>query len=120
MPSTPAEDSLSEAMRAYWSSFARGGAPHAADQPAWRQHAVGGTYMHFAAAPAAANDLFPGMYRLHEEAVRRRRAAGDIAWNWNVGVASPPLPPRTPKERAPADTPLSRTIDADPESRGAP
>jgi hypothetical protein len=24
--------------------------------------------------------------------VRRRRAAGDIAWNWNIGLLSPSLP----------------------------
>jgi para-nitrobenzyl esterase len=51
-------------------------------------------FMRFADRPRADNHLLPGMYALHEEVVRRRRAAGDIAWNWNVGVASPPLPPK--------------------------
>jgi para-nitrobenzyl esterase len=35
------------------------------------------------------------MYALHEAVVCRRRAVGDIAWNWNVGILSPPLPPQT-------------------------
>jgi para-nitrobenzyl esterase len=33
----------------------------------------------------------PGMYELHEEAVRRRRATGKDPWNWNTGLVSPPL-----------------------------
>ena len=36
----------------------------------------------------------PGMYKLNEAVVCRRRAAGDVAWNWNVGLAAPPLPPK--------------------------
>jgi para-nitrobenzyl esterase len=34
----------------------------------------------------------PGMYRLNEEVMCRRKAAGTTAWNWNVGLASPPIP----------------------------
>jgi para-nitrobenzyl esterase len=34
----------------------------------------------------------PGMYELHEESVCRRRASGNIAWNWNVGLLSPRQP----------------------------
>jgi para-nitrobenzyl esterase len=34
------------------------------------------------------------MYALNDEVVCRRRAKGDQSWNWNVGVASPPLPPK--------------------------
>ena len=49
-------------------------------------------YMHFADAPRPSNNLFPGMYALHEAAVCRRRASGDQPWNWNVGIISPPLP----------------------------
>ena len=33
-------------------------------------------------------------YALNEAVVCRRRAAGDQPWHWNVGIASPPLPPR--------------------------
>jgi para-nitrobenzyl esterase len=38
-----------------------------------------------------AEDLYPGMFALHEEAMCRRRASGDQPWNWNVGIISPPL-----------------------------
>jgi para-nitrobenzyl esterase len=41
-------------------------------------------------------DLFPGRYGLQEEVVCRRRAKGDLAWNWNVGLVSPPLPDPSP------------------------
>jgi para-nitrobenzyl esterase len=36
----------------------------------------------------------PGMYDLNEEVMCRRRAQGSQPWLWNVGVASPPLPPK--------------------------
>jgi para-nitrobenzyl esterase len=32
------------------------------------------------------------MFQLHETVICRRRAAGDVPWNWNVGLWSPPLP----------------------------
>jgi para-nitrobenzyl esterase len=35
----------------------------------------------------------PGMYELNEQVVCRRRASGTQAWNWNVGIVSPTLPP---------------------------
>ncbi|HZG32319.1 MAG TPA: carboxylesterase family protein, partial [Sphingopyxis sp.] len=57
-------------------------------------YADGRGYLHFAGAPRAGRNLFPGAAALHEAVVCRRRAAGDIPWNWNVGVASPPLPPK--------------------------
>jgi para-nitrobenzyl esterase len=52
--------------------------------------------MHFAQIPEAQIRLMLGMYELNEEVVCRRRHAGDIGWNWNVGLASPKLPPATP------------------------
>ena len=48
--------------------------------------------MRFAGTPQVAMDLMPGQFRLHDQVVCRRRAAGTIPWNWNVGVASPMLP----------------------------
>jgi para-nitrobenzyl esterase len=52
--------------------------------------------MNFGDAPHAADHVFPGMYALHEESVCRRRANGDMPWNWRVGLASPKLPGATP------------------------
>ena len=99
IPNTPTEKRLSDAMLAYWSSFARDGAPSAPGEPAWRPYSRDESYMYFEAGPeGSATNLLPGMYELHEEVICRRRAA-NVAWNWNVGVAAPPLPPQTPECR---------------------
>ena len=92
IPATVAERALSRAMTDYWSAFAAAGKPAAEGLPEWRPHAEDGFWMRFTDAPEASDTPYPGAYRLHEEVVQRRRAAGDIAWNWNVGIASPPLP----------------------------
>jgi len=74
----------------YWSSFASTGRPEAAHRPAWPAYGSGEAYMLFADAPRPSGNLYPGMYELHEEAMCRRRA-GDLPWNWYVGIGSPPL-----------------------------
>ena len=45
--------------------------------------------MHFADVPRVSASLLAGACDLHDDVVRRRRAAGDTPWNWNVGIASP-------------------------------
>jgi len=62
-------------------------------EPDWPAYGSQHAYMDFTDAPHASVDPFPGMYALHEEAVCRRRSSGTVAWNWNVGVISPPLSP---------------------------
>lgn len=89
----PAEEALSRAMISYWTSFARTGIPKAAGDPNWPPFAPHESYMRFAAKPEVATRLMPGMYKLTEEVVRRRRRAGDEQWGTNVGVAAPVLPP---------------------------
>jgi para-nitrobenzyl esterase len=97
IPDTAVERKLSDAMVGYWTSFARDGEPSAQGYPAWRPYSSDEAYMYFADAPEGrATHLLPGMFELHEEVMCRRRAAGDIPWTWNVGVASPPLPPQAP------------------------
>ncbi len=91
-PDTPEEAKLSAAMIGYWTSFARDGVPHAAGQPAWRPYGAERAYLTFAEGPEAGVHLRPGMYELNEAVICRRRAQGDLSWNWNVGVVSPPLP----------------------------
>jgi para-nitrobenzyl esterase len=91
VPTTPQERSLSDTMIDYWTSFARTGQPEAANAPEWPAFGRAGEAMIFEAGPRPARDLMPGMYALHEEIVRRRRAH-DIAWNWNVGLWSPKNP----------------------------
>ncbi|HET9160559.1 MAG TPA: carboxylesterase family protein [Caulobacteraceae bacterium] len=95
-PSDAREQALSEAMTAYWASFVKTGAPSAPGQPAWATFASQASYMAFEDRPRAGSDLFPGRYELHEAVICRRRAVGLIAWNWNYGTASPPLPPKAP------------------------
>jgi para-nitrobenzyl esterase len=92
VPDGAREKSLSDAMLAYWTSFARTGvptAPHWRDWPRFAQHAG---YMHFAEAPRASTNLMPGMFALHEEVMERERRAGNLPWSGNVGVAAPTLP----------------------------
>jgi para-nitrobenzyl esterase len=91
VPDTPGERRMSDAMMAYWSSFAKTGTPVAGGQPAWQPYGRDGHYMAFAQTPRPGTKLYPGMFALHEAAVCRRRAAGDQPWNWNTGVISPVL-----------------------------
>uniref|UniRef100_B0SWT0 Carboxylic ester hydrolase n=1 Tax=Caulobacter sp. (strain K31) TaxID=366602 RepID=B0SWT0_CAUSK len=91
-PDTPEEAKLSAAMTQYWASFARDGVPRAAGQPAWRPYGAERAYLTFGEDPQPGVHLRPGMYELNEAVMCRRRAQGDLSWNWNVGVVSPPLP----------------------------
>ena len=92
VPETAQERGLSDAMIGYWTSFARTGRPRAAKEPDWPVFGSTGSYMAFEETPQPADHLLPGMYEFNEEVVCRRRASGDIAWNWNVGLYSPKLP----------------------------
>lgn len=92
IPATTRERSLSNAMIDYWTSFAATGVPRAKGAPAWPPFRDGRTVMHFADTPRVTPRLLGAMFDLNEEIVRRRRAAG-IAWNWNVGLAAPAMPP---------------------------
>jgi para-nitrobenzyl esterase len=92
IPATPTETQLSAAMVGYWTSFARTGRPEAANAPAWPRYGATRAFMAFRDAPHAEEQIFPGMYTLHEAIVCRRRAAGDTAWNWNTGILSPRIP----------------------------
>lgn len=94
IPDTLAERRLIAAMGDYWASFAATGKPQAKGWSDWPAYADNRGFLHVADVPRAGHNLFPGTAALHEAVVCRRRAAGDIPWNWNVGVISPPLPPK--------------------------
>jgi para-nitrobenzyl esterase len=96
LPDTESERAFGGAMLGYWASFARSGVPTAAGQPAWPAYGPERAYMAFDDRPRPKTRLMPGMYELNERVVCRRRAAGGIPWHWNVGLASPPLPPEAP------------------------
>jgi para-nitrobenzyl esterase len=93
IPASDTEQKLADAMVEYWASFARSGVPTAQGQPAWPAYGDDRAYMAFEAVPTPKNRLMPGMYEFNEGIVCRRRAKGGIPWHWNVGLASPPLPP---------------------------
>jgi len=97
VPAEPREVALSQAMLDYWTSFARDGKPQATHEPDWPAFGSVGAYMHFTGTPHPDARLMPGMYRLNEEVVCRRMAAGNQPWGWNVGLWAPPLPPITAK-----------------------
>jgi len=94
VPDTASERAFSDAMLDYWARFARDGRPSSANAPAWPAYGSVQAFMHFADKPVADVKLMPGMYALNE-AVMCRKAAGGIAWNWNVGMVSPKLPARS-------------------------
>jgi para-nitrobenzyl esterase len=105
VPSTPKEIGLLNAMIGYWTSFARTGHPQAANEPEWPAFGSmlgsGGAYLAFTDAPRRSSGLLPGMYEFNEQVVCRSRISGDIAWNWNVGLASPKIPSGTSGCKAP-------------------
>ena len=96
LPEGPKENALSEAMMAYWTSFARTGVPKAEGQPDWPAFSRNKSYMHFAENPEVSTDLMPGMFTLNEEVMQRERRAGDQPWLGNVGVAAPMLSREAP------------------------
>ncbi len=91
IPDTVAERRFATAMGDYWVSFARTGKPEAAGQAAWRPYGSDAAFLAFADIPRPGARLMPGMYALHEAAMCRRRAAGNLPWNWNAGIVSPVL-----------------------------
>jgi para-nitrobenzyl esterase len=99
LPDTASERAFSDAMLGYWASFTRSGVPSAAGQPTWPAYGTERAYMAFEDLPRPKTHLMPGMYELNEQVVCRRRAAGGVPWHWNVGLASPPLPPEAPQCR---------------------
>jgi len=89
-PAVPAGDrGLSDTMLGYWANFAKSGAAG----KGWPAYGAQRNYLHIADTPQAKTGLMPGMFEQYEAVVCRRRAAG-VAWNWNVGLASPKLPPK--------------------------
>ena len=92
IPREPEQRALSDAMVAYWASFARTGRPVAPNGPDWPAFGQDKAFMVFDQHPFVARDVLADRYDLADETVCRRRSAGDQQWNWNVGVAAAPLP----------------------------
>jgi para-nitrobenzyl esterase len=96
IPQTAGEQRLSDAMLSYWATFARDGVPRAKGEENWRPYDQQRAYMDFDDVPHMRAGP-PNAYGLNEAVVCRRRAHGGIAWHWNVGIISPPLPPDVPE-----------------------
>lgn len=93
IPDRAAERDLSDAMIDYWTSFVKTGQPDVPHQPRWAPFGETKNWMVFGQAPTPTTDVLSVRYAFNEHVVCRRRAAGDQQWNWNVGIASPPVPP---------------------------
>lgn len=93
IPSDRAERALGDAIQAYWAAFARTGNPGAAGGAEWPAFAEDVANLHIGDTAEVRTGLHPGRYELHEEAACRKRAAG-LPWTWNIGLASPALPPK--------------------------
>lgn len=94
IPRTAEQRALSDAMMQYWATFARDGSPTAHGQIDWPAYGEDKAFILFDETPQAGTQLLGTRYALNEAVVCRRRAAGDQPWHWNVGIASPPVPPR--------------------------
>lgn len=88
-PETPDEYALTQAIGDYWTAFVRDGVPIAKDAPIWPDYKSEEAVLHFADVPGVTRNLMPGMYDLVEEEFARRRAVGNLPWNWMVSVATP-------------------------------
>ncbi|WP_180901577.1 carboxylesterase/lipase family protein [Martelella soudanensis] len=89
MTATPQSDAMSTGLMDYWTSFAADGQPVSSGNAAWQPYGSDRIYMHFAERPIARKHLLPGMFELLDDDVSRRRASGNVAWNWNFGIAAP-------------------------------
>lgn len=92
IPDTPEQRGVSDAMLDYWTSFARNGAPVAANGPDWAPYAQDRAFMRFNQGAHLETQFMPGMFELHEQVMCRRRASGVQSWNWRSGSAAPVLP----------------------------
>lgn len=92
IPTGEAEARISSAMIDYWTSFARTGRPESTRGSAWPNFtSTGGPSLVFRDVPELETTLNPGAFPLHDAAVCRKQAAGNLGWYWNVGLSSPVL-----------------------------
>ncbi|KCZ94129.1 carboxylesterase type B [Hyphomonas johnsonii MHS-2] len=80
---------ISNALLDYWTSFAATGQPTSDHGPAWPAYGSDEAYLEIGQELEVRHDPFPGMFELHEELVRQRRAAGE-PWFLNVGLGARP------------------------------
>ncbi len=94
-PNWPAPDgardqTISDALLDYWTSFAATGQPESAKGPVWPAYGNDQAYLKIGPELAVGTNPMPGMFELHEELVRQRKAAGE-PWFLNIGLGAPAL-----------------------------
>jgi para-nitrobenzyl esterase len=94
-PQTPEERAYSDTFMSYLVSFMQTGKPAAPNVTAWPAYGAETAFLAFQDTPKVSAHLMRGMYELNEAVMCRRKASGEQAWNWNVGLAAPKLPPNT-------------------------
>ena len=77
-------------MLDYWTSFAATGQPESATGPVWPAYGGDQAYLKIGQELEVGKNPMPGMFELHEELVRQRKAAGE-PWFLNIGLGAPPL-----------------------------
>src|SRR5690606_40261059 len=90
-PATTEEEGLSRAISRNWSSFVKTGRSLAEGESDWPAYGDTRDYLALEDRPLARVKTRNG-YDLHEEVVCRLRAAGDLAWFWNIGLIAPSVP----------------------------
>tara|TARA_R110000787_G_scaffold14647_10_gene45098 strand:- start:8136 stop:9770 length:1635 start_codon:yes stop_codon:yes gene_type:complete len=83
-------DAISSALLDYWTSFAATGQPESAAGPVWPAYGGDQAYLKIGSELEISTDPMPGMFELHEDLVRQRKAAG-APWFLNIGLGAPPL-----------------------------
>lgn len=90
-PDTREEAVLTRMIGDYWTGFARDGVPCAKDGPQWPEFGAEGAVLVFGdgAQVQVQHGRFDAAFDLIDTDFARRIQAGDVPWNWLVGVAAP-------------------------------
>lgn len=92
IPDTPGEREFASTLLRYWATFAKNGDPNAAQAPHWPAYGAQRSMMVFDDGFRVRQGWIGGAFALQERLVCRRLVAGNLAWHWNVGIASPENP----------------------------
>ena len=92
IPDTDRERAFASSLLDYWASFARTGTPRANGAAEWPDYGTMRNIMVLGDTPEPQSGGIGQAFELQDRIVCRRLLAGDIAWHWNVGIASPNNP----------------------------
>lgn len=90
VPSTAEQRTMARVIGDYWTSFATFSVPTSEVGPGWKPlHSRGNCHMHFSGEPRLEECRAGRAFDFHDSAVRARQLAGEVPWNWNVGLWAP-------------------------------